>query len=57
MTTPNQHRLFWTSPFRDELLSRLLALNVERHAEEVRLGIAPGMKGKAADDEDAEDEL
>jgi hypothetical protein len=47
-----QGRLFWPSPFRDELLSRLLALNAERHAEEVRLGIAPGMRGKAAEDEE-----
>ena len=37
-----QGRLFWPSAFRDEVLARLLALNAERHAEEVRLGIAPG---------------
>jgi N-6 DNA Methylase len=50
-----QGRLFWPSDFRDEVLARLLALNAQRHAEEVRLGIAPGMKGKAmADDEDDE---
>jgi hypothetical protein len=49
-----QGRLFWPSDFRDEVLARLLALNAERHAEEVRLGIAPGMKGKT--DEDEEDE-
>jgi hypothetical protein len=41
-----QGRLFWPSDFRDEVLARLLALNAERHAEEVRLGIAPGMKKK-----------
>ena len=41
-----QGRLFWPSDFRDEVLARLLALNAERHAEEVRLGIAPGMKGR-----------
>jgi hypothetical protein len=46
-----QGRLFWSSDFRDEVLARLLALNAERHAEEVRLGIAPGMKGKRDDDE------
>jgi hypothetical protein len=40
-----QGRLFWPSDFRDEVLAQLLALNAERHAEEVRLGIAPGMKG------------
>ena len=49
-----QGRLFWPSDFRDEVLARLLALNAERHAEEVRLGIAPGMKGRR---EDAEDDL
>jgi hypothetical protein len=47
-----QARLFWPSDFRDEVLARLLALNAERHAEEVRLGIAPGMKGKRGEDED-----
>jgi N-6 DNA Methylase len=53
-----QGRLFWPSDFRDEVLARLLALNAERHAEEVRLGIAPGMTGR--DDErknDEEDDL
>jgi hypothetical protein len=47
-----QGRLFWPSDFRDEVLARLLALNAERHAEEVRRGIAPGMKGKAEEEED-----
>jgi len=32
----------------------LLALNAERYAEEVRLGIAPGMKGKAQDTDEEE---
>jgi hypothetical protein len=52
-----QGRLFWPSHFRDEVLARLLALNAERHAEEVDLGIAPGMKGRAEDvlDDDEED--
>jgi hypothetical protein len=58
-TNENDHtyqgRLFWPADFRDEVLARLLALNAERHAEEVRLGIAPSMKGKHA--VDAEDEL
>ena len=44
-----QGRLFWPSDFRDEVLAQLLVLNAERHAEEVRLGIAPGMKRKAND--------
>jgi len=52
-----QGRLFWPSDFRDEVLARLLALNAERHAEEVRLGIAPGMKGRNTDDEDELQEI
>ena len=50
-----QGRLFWPSDFRDEVLARLLALNAERHAEEVRLGIAPGIKKREQEGE--EDEL
>jgi hypothetical protein len=49
-----QGRLFWPSDFRDEVLARLLALNAERHAEEVRLSIAPGMKGKSREDQGPE---
>jgi hypothetical protein len=48
-----QGRLFWPSDFRDEILARLLALNTERHAEEVRLGIAPGKKGTEENEEEA----
>jgi hypothetical protein len=51
-----QGRLFWSSDFRDEVLARLLALNADRHAEEVRLGIAPGTKGKKQADEEDEAE-
>ena len=51
-----QDRLFWPSDFRDEILARLLALNAEHHAEEVRFGIAPGMKGKAEDEDEPEAE-
>ena len=47
-----QGRLFWPSDFRDEVFARLLALNAERHGDEVRLGIAPGMKGKAREDDE-----
>ncbi|MBR1197791.1 N-6 DNA methylase [Bradyrhizobium sp. AUGA SZCCT0158] len=47
-----QGRLFWPSDFRDEVLARLLALNAERHAEEVRRGVAPGMKGEPEDESD-----
>lgn len=45
-----QGRCFWNADGRDRVLSRLLALNAERHAEEVRLGIAPA--GTARTDED-----
>ena len=51
-----QGRLFWPSDFRDEVLARLLALNAERHVEEVRLGVAPGMKGKSQSDDEVSDE-
>jgi hypothetical protein len=52
-----QGRLFWPSDFRDEVLARLLALNAERHAEEVRPGIAPGVKGQESAEADPEEEL
>ena len=52
-----QGRLFWPSDFRDEVLARLLALNAARYAEEVRLGTAPGKRGRAVpDEEEAEHE-
>jgi hypothetical protein len=51
-----QGRLFWPSAFRDEVLARLLAVNASRHAEEVRLGLAPGMKGAAGDADEEETE-
>ncbi|NBC34024.1 MAG: N-6 DNA methylase [Alphaproteobacteria bacterium] len=35
-----QNRLFWRAEVRDEVLARLLALNAERHAEDVRRGLA-----------------
>jgi hypothetical protein len=41
---------------RDEVLAHLLALNAARHAEEARLGTAPGMRGRAAADEDDEED-
>jgi hypothetical protein len=52
-----QGRLFWPSDFRDEVLARLLALNAERHAEEARLGVAPGKKGKAEGESDDDVDL
>jgi hypothetical protein len=39
-----QGRLFWPSTYRDEVLARLLALNKERHEEEVRRGVAKAKK-------------
>lgn len=51
-----QGRLFWPSAFRDEVLARLLALNASRHAEEVSLGIAPGMKGEAREEGETDEE-
>jgi hypothetical protein len=47
-----QGRLFWPSDFRDEVLARLLALNAERHAGEIRRGVPPGEKGNAGDEGD-----
>jgi hypothetical protein len=49
-----QGRLFWPSDFRDEVLARLLALNAERHGEEVRLGIAPSAKSKTKNGDEEE---
>ena len=51
-----QGRLFWPSAFRDEVLARLLALNAERHAVEVRLGIAPGTNGTARNESETDEE-
>ncbi|MBN9346891.1 MAG: N-6 DNA methylase, partial [Devosia sp.] len=50
-----QGRLFWPSAFRDEVLARLLALNASRHAEEVRLGIAPEIRAGVPEDEEDEE--
>jgi hypothetical protein len=52
-----QGRLFWPSDFRDEVLARLLVLNAERHAEEVHQGIATGMKQRARQGEEIEEEV
>jgi hypothetical protein len=40
-------RLFWPSDLREEVLARLLALNAERHADEVRRGVASRHAGRA----------
>lgn len=52
-----QGRLFWPAEFRDEVLARLLALNAQRHAEEVAAGLAPRRSrgvGESDEDEGAE---
>ncbi|MDB5541250.1 MAG: Methylase [Devosia sp.] len=51
-----QGRRFWPSAFRDEVLARLLALNAERHAEELRLGVATGAMRIDDQSDDQEDE-
>ena len=52
-------RYRWPDEVRDEVLARLLALNAERHAEEVKLGLVStdGKRLKRAgnDDDDGED--
>ena len=47
-----QTRYFWPAEGRDQVLARLLALNAQRHAEEVAAGIAP--KGRKVKDGEAE---
>ena len=42
-----QGRYFWPAEARDRVLARLLALNAERHAEEVAAGLAPAAPGAA----------
>lgn len=54
-----QGRYFWPAEARDRVLARLLALNAERHAEEVKAGLAPATAGRRASsgesDEDGQD--
>lgn len=47
-----QDRLFWPSDFRDEVLSRLLALNAQRHVEEAAAGLVPGAQAAAAEEDE-----
>jgi hypothetical protein len=51
---PKSIRYRWPDEVRDEVLARLLALNAERHAEEVKLGLASpdGKRMKRGDDDD-----
>jgi hypothetical protein len=51
-----QGRLFWPADLRDEVLTRLLGLNAQRHAEEIRLGTAPVMTGKIPETDEVEAE-
>ena len=39
-----QNRYFWPAEARDRVLTRLLALNAERHAEDVAAGLAPARR-------------
>ena len=47
-----QNRYFWPAEGRDRVLARLLALNAERHAEEVAEGRTPAARARADDEED-----
>ena len=50
-----QGRLFWPAPFRDEVLTKLLALNARRAVEEAAAGLAPPPPAEADQvDEDAD---
>jgi hypothetical protein len=51
-----QDRYFWPAEVRDRVLARLLALNAERHAEEVAEGRAPTARTEAGNGEDDEAE-
>jgi hypothetical protein len=46
-----QGRYFWPSEGRDEVLARLLALNAERHADEVADGLVPTARTRREEDE------
>ena len=46
-----QGRYFWPAEARDEVLARLLALNAERHADEVADGLAPAARARRGEDE------
>jgi hypothetical protein len=52
-----QNRYFWPAEGRERVLARLLALNAERHAEEVAEGRVPLDRVQAGDTEDEDGEL
>ena len=47
-------RLDWPAEFKDEVLARLLALNAERHAEEVATGLVAVMDDDEEETEEAD---
>ncbi|WP_421577616.1 DNA methyltransferase [Shinella sp. M31] len=49
-----QGRYFWNAEGRDRVLARLLALNAERHAAEVRMGVAPKSSVKAYEEDESQ---
>jgi hypothetical protein len=51
-----QKRYFWPAEQRDLVLSRLLALNAERHEEEVAAGVAPATAKRRAAVDDSDDD-
>ena len=53
-TTPIRAAIFGPAETRDRVLARLLALNAERHAEEVAAGLAPASRARASDEDDDE---
>lgn len=51
-----QGRYFWPAEARDRVLARLLALNAERHAEEVAAGLAPVKSTKKQEEDEDNDD-
>ena len=50
-----QGRYFWPAEARDRVLAHLLALNAERHAEEVAAGLAPATRSRGGGEDDDPD--
>ena len=50
-----QGRYFWPADQRDRVLARLLALNAQRHADEVAAGLVMEKRGKTRDAEEEDD--
>jgi hypothetical protein len=47
-----QDRYFWPSEARDRVLAHLLALNAERHAEEVAAGLVPATRTRGSEEDE-----